>query len=233
MRLADATPQTILIVEDDRDLAELLSCNLQEAGFRTITVSDGQKALKTVHRTRPDLVLLDVMLPGMDGTDICRAIRTHARLKETPVIFLTARHEEGDRVMGLELGADDYVVKPFSVRELLLRIQAVLRRAPVVPSPSGKVMTFGPVTIVTDRCEVSLHGVPVSLTAIEYKLLLALAEQAGSVQSRQVLLKQVWGVNHHVELRTIDTHITRLRVKIGELGGMIKAVRGFGYVLEP
>lgn len=227
------TSQNILIIEDDRDLAELISCNLEEAGYRTLVVGDGQKGLKAVLRYQPDLLLLDVMLPGMEGTEICSVIRKNHKLKELPIIFLTARHEEGDRVMGLELGADDYVVKPFSVRELLLRIQAVLRRSPMtVPSP-GKTVSFGPLTIHTDRYEVSLNSAPLYLTAIEYKLLLSFAEQAETVLTRQVLVKQVWGAGHSVDLRTVDTHITRLRTKMGEYGGMIKAIRGFGYVLEP
>ena len=227
------TRQTILIIEDDRDMAELLATNLDQAGYRVLAVSDGEKGLRAVLETHPDLILLDVMLPGMGGTEVCSAVRKNQKLKDIPIIFLTARREEGDRVMGLELGADDYVVKPFSVRELLLRIRAVLRRVPAAEPPVNKTVDIGPLAINTERYEVSLGGDILFLTAIEYKMLLCLAEQAGTVLSRQTLMAHVWGTDHTVELRTVDTHITRLRTKMGENGAMIKAIRGFGYLLEP
>jgi two-component system phosphate regulon response regulator PhoB len=226
------TAQKILIVEDAPELAALLAGFLEEAGYQTIVVGDGREGLKAAILHRPDLILLDVMLPGMAGTDVCRAIRKNRKLMTVPIIFLTSCHEEVDRVVGLELGADDYVVKPFSMRELLLRIQAVLRRLSTVAPAPGRVLRIGPISIRTDSCEVALNDNSIHLTANEYKLLLSFAEQPGTMLSRDILRKKVWGNAHIGEIRTVDTHINRLRIKLGEYGGMIKAVRGFGYLLK-
>jgi two-component system phosphate regulon response regulator PhoB len=226
------TAQKILIVEDAPELATLLAGFLEEAGYQTITVGDGREGLKAAILHRPDLILLDVMLPGMVGTDVCRAIKKNRKLQSVPIIFLTACHEEVDRVVGLELGADDYVIKPFSMRELLLRIQAVLRRTTTVEPSPRRVVRVGPISIQTDSCKVALNENFIHLSAIEYKLLLGFAEQPKTVLSRDILGKKIWGKDHTGEMRTVDTHINRLRIKLGEYGGMIKAVRGFGYLLE-
>ncbi len=223
--------KTILIIEDERDLAELVAFNLEKEGFRTHLAADGALGLDKARDLSPDLVLLDIMLPGMSGTEVCKALKGDAKTARIPVIMLTARGEEIDRVVGFEVGADDYVVKPFSTRELLLRVKAVLRRA-APASLSGKIIAIGTVSIDTERHTVTVAGVPAELSTIEFKLLHLLAERAGRVQSRDQLLKDVWGYNYTGDTRTVDTHMTRLRAKLGEAGEMIRTVRGFGYKME-
>ena len=175
--------------------------------------------------------MLDLMLPGMMGMEVCKILKKSEKTAHIPVIMLTARGEEIDRVVGFEVGADDYVVKPFSTRELLLRVKAVLRRS-LPDKPEGKVINVGPVTIDTERHMVAVEGDDVTLTTTEFKLLLNLAERLGRVQSRDLLLKNVWGYNYVGDTRTVDTHITRLRTKLGPAGELIKTVRGFGYKME-
>jgi two-component system, OmpR family, phosphate regulon response regulator PhoB len=223
--------QTILIVEDERDLAELIAFNLEQEGYRTVIALDGVTGLECATRTLPDLLLLDLMLPGMLGTDICRNLKKSEPTSRIPVIMLTAKGEEIDKVVGFELGAEDYVVKPFSTRELLLRVKAVLRRtaAEVAESPVIKV---GPITIDFDRRVVAINGEEITFTMTEFNLLHILVKRLGRVQSRDILLRDVWGYNFVEDTRTVDTHITRLRTKMGEAGEMIKTVRGFGYKLE-
>ena len=222
--------KTILVVEDERDLAELVAFNLEKEGYRTIVANDGIAGLEAAKSAAPDLVLLDLMLPGIPGTELCRLLKQHEKTAAIPVIMLTAKGEEIDRVVGFEVGADDYVVKPFSTRELLLRIRAVLRRNQ--EEHTGGVIRIGPVTIDTDRHQVRVNDAETVLTTTEYKLLLYLAERPGRVQSRDALLKQVWGFNYIGDTRTVDTHMTRLRTKLGEAGGMIRTIRGFGYTME-
>ncbi|ABB32911.1 two component transcriptional regulator, winged helix family [Geobacter metallireducens RCH3] len=223
--------QTVLIIEDEKDLAELVSFNLEKEGYRTIAAPDGISGLDEAQRQVPDLILLDLMLPGMMGTEVCKILKKSEKTAKIPVIMLTARGEEIDRVVGFEVGADDYVVKPFSTRELLLRIKAVLRRS-LPDEPSGKTMRIGPIAIDPDRHTVAVAGEEIVLTTTEFKLLLNLAERLGRVQSRDLLLKNVWGYNYVGDTRTVDTHITRLRTKLGPAGDLIKTVRGFGYKME-
>lgn len=223
--------KTILIIEDEKDLAELVAFNLQKEGYRTVTAHDGTSGLEEARTRLPDLILLDLMLPGVMGTDICKTLKKTEKTSHIPIIMLTARGEEIDRVVGFEVGADDYVVKPFSTRELLLRVKAVLRRG----SPEkaeGKTILIGNVSIDTERHNVVVDDDEVILTTTEFKLLLNLAERVGRVQSRDLLLKNVWGYNYVGDTRTVDTHITRLRTKLGTAGDMIKTVRGFGYKME-
>ena len=223
--------QTILIIEDEKDLAELLSFNLEKEGYRTFISLDGIEGLEAATRIVPDLVLLDLMLPGMLGTEICKKLKKNELTAHIPVIMLTAKGEEIDKVVGFEVGVEDYVVKPFSTRELLLRVKVVLRRSAseVVESPVIKV---GPVTIDTERHLVAINGEEVTFTTTEFNLLHTLVKRLGRVQSRDVLLRDVWGYNFVEDTRTVDTHVTRLRTKMGEAGEMIKTVRGFGYKME-
>ena len=223
--------KTILIIEDERDLADLVAFNLEKEGYRTLTALDGANGLELARSQPPDLILLDLMLPGMMGMEVCKILKKSKKTAHIPVIMLTARGEEIDRVVGFEVGADDYVVKPFSTRELLLRVKAVLRRS-LPDKPEGKVINVGPVTIDTERHMVAVEGDDVTLTTTEFKLLLNLAERLGRVQSRDLLLKNVWGYNYVGDTRTVDTHITRLRTKLGPAGELIKTVRGFGYKME-
>ncbi len=221
----------ILIIEDERDLAELVAFNLQQEGFGAVIALDGKEGMEKAGAELPDLIILDLMLPTIMGTEVCRLLKKEGKTSAIPIIMLTAKGEEIDRVVGFEVGADDYVVKPFSVRELMLRVKALLRRTTGSP-PAGKLMRAGGITIDTDRHQVSVAGETVVLTTTEFKLLLTLAERRGRLQSRDTLLKDVWGYNYVGDTRTVDTHITRLRTKLGGAGDLIKTVRGFGYKLE-
>lgn len=221
----------IVIIEDERDLAELLAFNLEKEGFQTSVALDGISGLERVTSELPDLVILDLMLPEMNGTEVCKRLRKQPTTVGIPIIMLTARGEEIDRVVGFEVGADDYLIKPFSTRELLLRIKAILRRtAPEISD--GKIISIGDLIIDTSRHLVAVSGEEVSLTTTEFKLLLTLAERLGRMQSRDHLLRDVWGYSHTADSRTVDTHITRLRNKLGETGDLIRTVRGFGYKME-
>jgi len=223
--------KTILIIEDENDLAELIAFNLEKEGFRPQIAPDGPAGLESVRNHIPDLILLDLMLPGMTGMEICKILKGKEKTARIPIIMLTAKGEEIDRVVGFEVGADDYVVKPFSPRELLLRIKAVLRRAGTEET-INKIIKVDSISIDSDRHIVTVDGNEVVLTTTEFKLLFNLAERLGRVQSRDRLLKDVWGFSHIGDTRTVDTHITRLRTKLGEAGEMIRTVRGFGYKME-
>jgi two-component system phosphate regulon response regulator PhoB len=220
--------QRILIIEDEHDLAALIAFNLQGEGYAVTIAHDGREGLDSALETPPDLVILDLMLPSLLGTEVCKRLKGKAATADVPVIMLTAKGEEIDRVVGFEVGADDYVVKPFSVRELLLRVRAILRRAGG-PVPAGTLLTIGDLAIDTDRHRVTVAGEEVVLTTTEFKLLHILAERHGRLQSRDTLLKDVWGYNYVGDTRTVDTHVTRLRTKLGTSGDMIRTVRGFGY----
>jgi two-component system, OmpR family, phosphate regulon response regulator PhoB len=224
--------KTILIIEDEKDLAELVSYNLEREGYRTVIATDGTAGLEAAGRERPHLILLDLMLPGLMGTEVCRILKKQEKTASIPVIMLTARGEEVDRVVGFEIGADDYVVKPFSLRELLLRVKAVLRRGTEAAS-TRQVMVNGPLAVDPETCTVTVEGAEVPLTALEFKLLMNLAERLGRVQSRDLLLRDVWGYSYTGDTRTVDTHVTRLRMKLGSAGDLIRTVRGFGYKMEP
>jgi two-component system phosphate regulon response regulator PhoB len=221
----------ILVVEDEADLGQVLAYNLGDAGHEVEVVAEGRKALALATDRPPELVLLDLMLPDISGLEVCRVLKSTAATRDVPVVMVTARGEEIDRVVGFELGADDYVVKPFSVRELLLRVRAVLRRG-VLPSETAgdrAPVRFGRLVIDASAHRVWVDGVEVSLTPLEFKLLCMLYERRNRVQSRAVLLDDVWGASQENETRTIDTHVKRLREKLGDVGGYIETVRGVGY----
>lgn len=224
--------KNILIIEDEEDLAELLAFNLGKEGFQTTIALNGLEGLEAAVRCPPDLILLDLMLPGMLGTEVCKQLKKNQGTARIPVIMLTAKGEEIDKVVGFEVGADDYVVKPFSTRELLLRVKAVLRRGGSEIEESS-IITVGAIRIDTERHLVVINGEEIGFTMTEFKLLHILAKRLGRVQSREALLRDVWGYNFVEDTRTVDTHVTRLRTKMGEAGELIKTVRGFGYKMEP
>jgi two-component system phosphate regulon response regulator PhoB len=220
----------ILVVEDEPDLADLVGYNLEQEGYEVGIAGAGATALSMARARTPDLVVLDLMLPDITGIDVCRQLRANKATAQVPVIVLTAKDEESDRVAGFEAGADDYVVKPFSPRELLLRVGAVLRRSATgVEVPTGDVLTIGVLAIDVPRHEVRVSGASVEVTPIEFKLLYDLAIRPGRVQSRDDLLNRVWDYATGVESRTVDTHVKRLRVKLGAASDYIETVRGIGY----
>lgn len=219
----------ILVVEDEADLAELVAFNLQQAGHRVTTAGDGATALAEIRRSAPDLVVLDVMLPDITGIEVCRQLRRAEATASLPVVMLTAKGEEVDRVVGFEVGADDYVVKPFSPRELVLRIEAILRRLGGSESTSSAPIEVGTLFIDVGAHTVSVEDEEIPLTALEFRLLLDLAKRRGRVQSRDSLLERVWGYAPGIETRTVDTHVKRLREKLGRAAAYIETVRGVGY----
>jgi two-component system, OmpR family, phosphate regulon response regulator PhoB len=220
----------VLVVDDERDLLSLLDFNLRAAGLETLLATTGEQALSHLRRRIPDLVLLDVMLPDVSGTEVCRQIKSDPRTRHVPVVMLTAKGEEVDRVVGFELGADDYVTKPFSVRELVLRLKAVLRRAggrPAERTPES----VGPIRVEIDAHRCFVDGAEVQLTPLEFKLLATFMVRLGRVQSREQLLEDVWEMSSEVETRTVDTHVKRLREKLGSGRELLETVRGIGYRL--
>ncbi len=221
----------ILIIEDETDLAELIAYNLQKEGYQVSICANGRDGLETARHELPDLILLDLMLPEMMGTEVCTILRQQQKTRTIPVLILTARSDEIDRVVGFEVGADDYLVKPFSMRELVLRIRALLRRS-APEAPQLERLVQGGIQIDLTSHLVSVDGERVELTGTEFKLLVYLCERPGRVLQRELLLQEVWGYNFVGDTRTVDTHMTRLRGKLGAAGDMIKTVRGFGYKLE-
>ncbi len=219
---------SILVIEDERDILDLVEYHLKQSGFKVLTAMDGGSGLEMAIKERPDLIVLDLMLPVMDGKDVCRALKSNPTTQTIPVLMLTAKAEELDRVIGFELGADDYVTKPFSSRELVLRIKAILRRG-TSEKEDEKVIRIGELLIDVDRHEVSVRDKPVNLTSTEFKLLVELASKRGRVQTRQSLLEKVWGYTYEGYDRTVDTHIRRLREKLGDMAERIETLRGFGY----
>jgi two-component system phosphate regulon response regulator PhoB len=219
----------VLIVEDEVDLVAALEYNLQREGYRTRAVSTGRAALDLARADPlPDLVLLDLMLPDIAGTEVCRVLRHDPRTRQVPVLMLTAKGEEIDRVVGFEVGADDYMVKPFSVRELLLRIRALLRRTQPAPEAVDE-LSFGILKVDPAGHRVWVDGSEVNLTALEFRLMLTLLSRKGRVQSRDQLLEDVWQIRADVTTRTVDTHVKRLRQKLGLAGDYIETLRGVGY----
>ncbi len=216
------------MVDDEPDLLELVRFNLDQAGYRVDVAQSGNEALERLRRSRPDVLVLDLMLPDLSGEEICRRVRAEPSLAGLPVIMLTAKAEEVDRVVGFELGADDYVTKPFSPRELVLRVKAILRRSSE-PEPEGAPLERGVLHLDPDRHRCTVDGQPVPLTAKEFQILEALMRRPGRVLSRERLLDQVWGSDISVTLRTIDTHLKRLREKLGVAADLIETVRGVGY----
>ena len=221
-------PEAILIVDDEQDVLDLLVYNLQKAGYKILTARDGAVALQKARDEVPSLIVLDLMLPQMDGTEVCRHLKADPKTAHIPIIMLTAKAEEVDRVVGLELGADDYVTKPFSPREMTLRVKGVLRRTSGKSAPA-EILKFADITVDLAKHEVTLKGKVVELTATEFKLLATLLERRGRVQSRDRLLTDVWGYEGDVDTRTVDTHMRRLREKLGKAADYVETVRGVGY----
>lgn len=218
----------ILIVDDEADILTLLKYNLEKAGFKVIHAKDGPDAIELAKKERPALIILDIMLPSMEGTEVCKIIKKDSGTGDIPVIMLTAKGEEVDRIIGLELGAEDYITKPFSPRELILRVKAVLKRWHG-KQENMNTITAGPVFIDIDRSIVKSEGKLLKLTATEFKILLELAKSEGRVLSRDNLMDRVFGTDYYVTDRTIDTHIRRLRKKLGKAARYIETARGFGY----
>ena len=225
-------PARILIVDDEPPIVDLLAYNLERANYQVIVARDGEQALATARQQQPDLIILDLMLPRLDGLEVCRALRREC---DVPIIMLTARDAEVDRVVGLELGADDYVVKPFSVRELMARVKSVLRRsAPRMATVDPDLVRLGTLTVDANRRQALWHGVELELTALEFDLLYTLARHPGQVLSREQLLEQVWGYDYYGDLRVVDAAIKRLRARLRQAvpgEELVTTVRGVGYKL--
>ncbi len=226
----------ILVVDDEPDITALVAYHLAKAGYRVSTAASGADALKSAREERPDVVILDVMLPGLSGYDVLDELRRRPETKEVGVILLTARREEPDRIRGLTLGADDYLTQPFSPHELALRVSALLRRLGAPAVVAGSTLTAGPVTMDRAAHQVTVDGEAITLTATEYKLLELLMERQGRLQDRPHLLETVWGHKRDMQTRTVDMHVQRLRAKLGDHGAMIQTVRGRdgdgGYIFQ-
>ncbi|HET9454966.1 MAG TPA: response regulator transcription factor [Gemmatimonadaceae bacterium] len=224
--------ERILVVDDEPDIVALVAYHLARAGYRVSTASTGLEALQAAREEQPAMVVLDLMLPELSGFEVLERIRADKALADIPVLMLTARREEPDRVQGLSLGADDYLVKPFSPQELVLRVRNILRRSRAGAGERGNVIRLGNVTVDKDAHTVARDGQPLELTATEYKLLITLADRRGRVQSRAQLLELVWESAPDIQTRTVDMHVQRLRAKLGDAGELIETVRGFGYRLK-
>ena len=221
--------QKILVVDDEPDAIELIEFNLKQAGYDVVTAADGAAALKKARATQPDLVILDIMLPEIDGFEVCKLLRRDPATAAIPILMLTARAAEIDRVLGLELGGDDYVSKPFSPRELVLRVKKILERAASPAKSKRDKFIIGDLHIDVPRHEVRWKGKAIELTATEFKLIALLAERTGRVQSREQLLRDVWQYDTLIDTRTVDTHMRRLREKLGGAAKHLDTVRGVGY----
>jgi two-component system phosphate regulon response regulator PhoB len=219
----------ILVVDDEPDITALVAYHLAKAGYRVSTAANGTDALRSAREERPDVVVLDLMLPGLSGYEVLQEMRKREETRDVGVILLTARREEADRIRGLSLGADDYLTKPFSPHELALRVAALLRRLAAPAVSAGSTLTAGLISIDRSAHRVSLDSAELQLTSTEYKLLLTLIERRGRVQTRPQLLETVWEAQPDIQTRTVDMHVQRLRTKLGDHGKMIETVRGFGY----
>jgi two-component system phosphate regulon response regulator PhoB len=224
----DPNMARILVIEDEPDIQQVLDYNLREKGHKVFIAGKGEEGLRIARDKRPDLVLLDLMLPDLPGTEVCKQLKTDPALKNTQVVMLTAKGEEIDRVVGFELGADDYVVKPFSVRELLLRVTAILRRSQGEQEAATS-FQFGRLRVDREAHRVWANEQELELTALEFKLLVTLYDRRNRVQTRAALLSDVWGIDADITTRTVDTHVKRLREKLGDAGNYIETVRGVGY----
>ena len=218
----------IPIIEDESDVADLIAINLRKAGFNVSAAANGADGLQKARDNRPDFIILDLMLPKMSGLEVCRILKTDVATSHIPILMLTAKAEEVDRIVGLEFGADDYVTKPFSPREVVLRIRAILRRG----EKPEETLQVGPIAIDPARHQVRVSGKRVHLTSLEFKLLRTLMQRRGRVQDRDKLLNDVWGYESVIDTRTVDTHVRRLREKLGKAGDVIETIRGFGYRLR-
>lgn len=229
---ASGTGERILVVDDEADIVALVAFHLVKSGYRVSTASNGPDALTAARQERPALIVLDLMLPGASGYDVLEQLRANPATRDIAVLMLTARREEPDRIQGLSLGADDYLTKPFSPQELVLRVGAILRRMSAGGVGPADILTLGPITIDRAEHRVTVDGRLVDLTPTEYKLLLILAERRGRVQSRAHLLETVWDAAPDIQTRTVDMHVQRLRAKLGPAGDVIETVRGFGYRMK-
>ena len=218
---------TILLVEDEQDLRDIIALKLQKEGFATLEAGDGLAAEKKARKHQPDLIVLDLMLPGKDGTAVCRSLKKDSRTSRIPILMLTARSGLDEKITGLELGADDYMTKPFSLKELVLRVRNILRRTLAVDS--GSVVEVGEFHLDKNSLKLHLAETEIDLTSTEFKLLLALIEIPGATRERAELLEKVWGYSDQIQTRTLDTHIKRLRSKLGEFGECIETIRSHGY----
>jgi two-component system phosphate regulon response regulator PhoB len=230
---APALGQRILVVDDEPDIVALIAYHLAKAGYRVSTATTGVDALETARRERPALIVLDLMLPEMSGYEVLEQLRADKSTATIGVLMLTARRDEPDRIRGLALGADDYLTKPFSPQELVLRVGAILRRISSAAETAPDIVTVGPIRIERSQHRVLVNDTTVDLTPTEYKLLLTLAERRGRVQARGHLLETVWEAAPDIQTRTVDMHVQRLRAKLGDAGSLIETVRGFGYRLRP
>ncbi|HUI30419.1 MAG TPA: response regulator [Candidatus Acidoferrales bacterium] len=221
--------KTILVVDDEKDIVQLIRYNLEREGFRVEAASDGNEALKKANEVRPDLILLDIMLPGKDGYEVMKSLNQNEKTSNVPVIFLTAKSAEFDEVLGLELGADDYIVKPISPRKLVSRIRAVLRRAEGVKTEDGKNIDYGRILIDRESYMVKIEGEHVFFPRKEFEILYYLASHEGKVISRETLLSRIWGAEVYVGDRTVDVHIRKIREKLGDHANMIETIKGVGY----
>ncbi|MFT3830387.1 MAG: response regulator transcription factor [Opitutaceae bacterium] len=232
--MADSRAKRILIVDDEPDVTELVGYQLRAKGYTVEPLNNPTQSIAKIRAFQPDLVILDVMMPDIGGIQLCRMLRADPKTKDMPVIFLTARAEEADRVLGLEVGGDDYICKPFSSKELSLRIQGILRRSFTPEGDQPKRLEIGSIVLDNERHEASVKGSPVELTATEFRLLRLLMERKGRVQTREHLLLNVWNYETEIETRTVDTHIRRLREKLGDQADLIETLRGVGYrMLDP
>ena len=229
---APAAAERVLVVDDEPDFVALVAYHLAKAGYRVSTAASGSDALALARRERPALVVLDLMLPGLSGFDVLAELRADEETRGVAVLMLTARKEEPDRIRGLSLGADDYLTKPFSAQELVLRVGAILRRVAAGQQPETDVVSVGPLSIDRSAHRVRVDGREIELTPTEYRLLLTLAERRGRVQARGHLLESVWEAAPDIQTRTVDMHVQRLRAKLGDAGELIETVRGFGYRLR-
>jgi two-component system phosphate regulon response regulator PhoB len=227
--MSETRAKRILIVDDEPDVTELVGYQLRAKGFAVEALNDPTQSIAKIRALQPDLIILDVMMPNISGIQICRMLRADPKSKSIPVVFLTARAEEADRVLGLEVGGDDYICKPFSVKELTLRIQGLLRRSSEPSDDQPKHLEIGTIVLDNERHQVTVKGAPIELTATEFRLLRLLMERKGRVQTREHLLLNVWNYETEIETRTVDTHIRRLREKLGAEADLIETLRGVGY----
>lgn len=223
--------EKILVVEDDKHISKLVRYNLEKASYDCTVVIDGEEALDILGKEQIDLIVLDIMLPKMDGFEVCRTIKQDTKLKNIPIVMLTAKGEEVDRIVGLELGADDYIVKPFSPRELVLRVKAILKRGKLEESKKD-ILQVNNLIVDIPKHKVTMNQKEIELSPLEFKLLVTLIERQGRVQTRDRLLSDIWDVHAELDTRTVDTHIKRLREKLGKAGRLIETVRGLGYRLK-
>jgi two-component system phosphate regulon response regulator PhoB len=227
--MSESKAKKVLVVDDEVDVTELVAYHLRAKGFQVQTLNNPSASIGAARSFLPDLAILDVMMPDLNGLQICRMLRADPQLKTLPIIFLTAKAEEADRIQGLELGADDYISKPFSTKELMLRVQSILRRATEPTVEPVKHLQAGSISVDADRHLVTIEGKAIELTATEFKLLRLLMERRGRVQTREHLLINVWNYETEIETRTVDTHVRRLREKLGGEADWIETIRGVGY----